>query len=153
MAAEQPIALACDHAGLELKNHLLSVLKAQGHACRDFGTHSAARCDAIDFAVPACEAVLAGECACALLFCGTGVAMSMVANKLPGMRACCCSDTFSAEYTRRHNNANALCLGGRVVGFGLGEKLVVTFLKTAFEGGVYQQRNEKMAKLEQTGRL
>ncbi len=80
----------------------------------------------------------------ALLFCGTGVGISMAANKIKGIRACCCSDSFSCEYTRRHNDANALCMGGRVVGAGLACQLVDIFLNTEFEGGRHQRRIDKM---------
>ena len=99
-------------------------------------------------ALPACEAVVKGECRCALLFCGTGVGISIAANKIKGIRACCCSDAFSAEYTRRHNDANALCMGGRVVGPGLAAELVDIFLNTPFEGGRHQRRIDKLAELE-----
>ena len=85
-----------------------------------------------------------GRCALAILCCGTGVGMSMCANKMQGIRACCCSDTFSAEFTRRHNDANALCLGGRVVGAGLACQIVDAFLNAAFEGGRHQTRVDKM---------
>ena len=99
-------------------------------------------------AVPACDAVVKGECRCALLFCGTGVGISISANKIHGIRACCCSDAFSAEYTRRHNDANARCLGGRVVGAGLACTLVDLFLNTEFEGGRHQRRVDKITALE-----
>lgn len=143
------IALASDHAGFELKMHIRAYLEKKGYICVDVGTDSTQRVDAVDYAVPACQEVLSGRCECALLFCGTGVAMSIAANKMPGMRACCCSDAFTAELTRRHNNANALCMGGRVVGVGLAEKLVDLFLAAEFEEGVYQMRNDKITALEQ----
>src|SRR5699024_12538551 len=98
---------------------------------------------------PACDAVVAGQCSKALLFCGTGVGISMAANKIKGIRACCCSDSFSCEYTRRHNDANALCMGGRVVGPGLACQLVDLFLATPFEGGRHTGRIEKLMALEQ----
>ncbi len=145
------IALASDHAGLQLKNHILDYLQQKGYTCKDFGTTTPERTDAVDYAVPASRAVANGECDCALLFCGTGAAMSMAANKINGIRACCCSDAFTAELTRRHNNANVLCLGGRVLGIGLAEVLVDLFLQTEFEGGVYQLRNDKITALEQQG--
>ena len=89
-----------------------------------------------------------GQCDKALLFCGTGVGISMAANKVKGIRACCCSDSFSCEYTRRHNDANALCMGGRVVGAGLACQLVDIFLNTEFEGGRHQRRIDKLTALE-----
>ena len=120
MKFDKPIALAADHGGYELKEAIKAHLDELGVACTDFGTDSTASVDYPDFAAKGCKAVQDGSCALVILCCGTGVGMSMCANKMKGIRACCCSDTFSAEFTRRHNNANALCLGGRVVGAGLG---------------------------------
>ena len=123
----KPIALAADHGGFELKEAVKAHLKELGLEYIDFGTHSTDSVDYPDMAVPACDAVVSGECSKALLFCGTGVGISMAANKIKGIRACCCSDSFSCEYTRRHNDANALCMGGRVVGPGLACQLVDLF--------------------------
>ena len=148
MAEQKPIALGADHGGFALKEEVKRHLEARGIPCRDFGTHTPDSCDYPDAAVPPCEAVLAGECTCALLFCGTGVGISISANKLKGIRACCCSDAFSAEYTRRHNDANALCMGGRVVGPGLACTIVDIFLDTTFEGGRHQRRIDKITALE-----
>ena len=114
----------------------------------DFGTHSTASVDYPDMALPACDAVVSGQCSKALLFCGTGVGISMAANKVKGIRACCCSDSFSCEYTRRHNDANALCMGGRVVGPGLACQLVDIFLNTEFEGGRHEKRIAKLMAIE-----
>ena len=146
----KPVALAADHGGYELKEAIRQYLDEIGVAYKDFGSFSGESCDYPDMAEAACRAVVAGECDKALLFCGTGVGISMSANKIKGIRACCCSDAFSAEYTRRHNDANALCLGGRVVGAGLGIYLVDLFLNTPFEGGRHQRRIEKMMALENT---
>lgn len=146
---EKPIALAADHGGFELKEAVKQHLDELGLAYIDFGTHSTASVDYPDMALPACEAVAAGQCGKALLFCGTGVGISIAANKVKGIRACCCSDSFSCEYTRRHNDANALCLGGRVVGAGLACQLVDLFLATPFEGGRHAARVAKIAALEQ----
>lgn len=142
-----PIALAADHGGYALKEAIKAHLTAAGVPFVDFGTDSTASVDYPDYAKPACQAVVSGQCAAAILCCGTGVGMSMCANKVRGMRACCCSDAFSAEYTRRHNDANALCLGGRVVGEGLALQLVAVFLNTPFEGGRHQKRIDKMMAL------
>ena len=109
----KPIALAADHGGFELKEAVKAHLDELGLEYIDFGTHSTASVDYPDMALPACDAVVSGRCSKALLFCGTGVGISMAANKVKGIRACCCSDSFSCEYTRRHNDANALCMGGR----------------------------------------
>ena len=100
----KPIALAADHGGFELKEAVKAHLDELGLEYIDFGTHSTASVDYPDMALPACDAVVSGQCDKALLFCGTGVGISMAANKVKGIRACCCSDSFSCEYTRRHND-------------------------------------------------
>lgn len=143
------IALGADHGGYALKEEIKKHLEEQGIACKDFGCHSTESVDYPDMAVPPCKAVVAGECEKALLFCGTGVGISIAANKVKGIRACCCSDSFSAKYTRLHNDANVLCLGGRVVGPGLAAQLVDVFLSTEFEGGRHARRIEKITALEQ----
>ena len=143
----KPVALAADHGGYELKEAIRKHLDEIGVAYKDFGSFTGEACDYPDMAEAACRAVVAGGCDKALLFCGTGVGISMSANKIRGIRACCCSDAFSAEYTRRHNDANALCMGGRVVGPGLGVYLVDLFLNTPFEGGRHQRRIDKMMAL------
>lgn len=148
METALPIALAADHGGFALKESIRAFLDARGLRYQDFGSFDGESCDYPDMALPACRAVTAGECRCALLFCGTGVGMSIAANKVPGIRACCCSDAFSAEFTRRHNDANALCLGGRVIGPGLAETLVEVFLDTPFEGGRHQRRVDKLNALD-----
>lgn len=145
-----PVALAADHGGFELKEAVRLHLEEIGVPYKDFGSHTGEACDYPDMAQAACRAVVAGECGKALLFCGTGVGISMSANKIKGIRACCCSDAFSAEYTRRHNDANALCMGGRVVGPGLGIYLTDVFLNTPFEGGRHQRRVDKLMALEGT---
>ncbi|WP_291244987.1 ribose 5-phosphate isomerase B [Fournierella sp.] len=145
----KPVALAADHGGYELKEAIRKHLDEIGVAYKDFGSYTGEACDYPDMAEAACQAVVAGECDKALLFCGTGVGISMSANKVRGIRACCCSDAFSAEYTRRHNDANALCMGGRVVGPGLGVYLVDLFLNTPFEGGRHQRRIDKVMALEE----
>lgn len=142
------IALGSDHGGYALKEAVKLHLKERGIPYRDFGCDSEDSCDYPDMAVPPCKAVTSGECEKALLFCGTGIGISMSANKIPGIRAACCSDAFSAKYTRLHNDANALALGGRVVGVGLAIELVDLFLDTPFEGGRHIKRLEKLAALE-----
>ena len=123
-------------------------LDEENIAYKDFGTLEEMACDYADVALPACDAVVSGECEKALLFCGTGIGISMAANKVKGIRAACCSDYFSAKYTRAHNNANALCMGGRVVGPGLAVELVDVFLHTEFEGGRHQRRIDKLKAIE-----
>ena len=135
----KPIALAADHGGFELKEAVKAHLDELGLEYIDFGTHSTASVD---------YPVVSGQCSKALLFCGTGVGISMAANKVKGIRACCCSDSFSCEYTRRHNDANALCMGGRVVGPGLACQLVDLFLNTPFEGGRHANRIAKLMAIE-----
>ena len=142
------IALGADHGGFELKEAVRAHLDSIGVAYRDFGCFSTESVDYPDMAAPPCRAVVAGEYDKALLFCGTGVGISIAANKIHGIRACCCSDVFSAKYTRLHNDANALCLGGRVVGAGLAIELVDVFLNTAFEGGRHATRVAKITALE-----
>ena len=146
---EKPIALAADHGGYELKNSVRDYLAAKGLETVDFGTLTGERCDYPDLATPACQAVLEGRCRTALLFCGTGAGISIAANKIKGIRAVCCSDAFTAEYARRHNDANALCLGGRVLGPGLAATLVELFLETEFEGGRHAGRVAKISALEE----
>lgn len=142
------IALASDHGGYALKETVKQHLTQRNIPFKDYGCFSEASVDYPDMAKLACDAVVAGECEKALLFCGTGIGISMAANKIKGIRAACCSDCFSAKYTRLHNDANALCLGGRVVGPGLAIELVDLFLDTPFEGGRHQGRIAKIHALE-----
>ncbi|MEG1186161.1 MAG: ribose 5-phosphate isomerase B [Eubacterium sp.] len=142
------IALASDHGGFALKEEIKKYLAQRGLPYQDFGCMNENSCDYPDMAKLACDAVLSGKCDKALLFCGTGIGISMAANKIKGIRAAACSDAFSAKYTRLHNDANALCLGGRVVGSGLAIELVDLFLDTAFEGGRHSTRIAKIHALE-----
>ena len=136
----KPIALAADHGGFELKEAVKAHLDELGLEYIDFGTHSTASVDYPDMALPACDAVVSGQCDKALLFCGTGVGISMAANKVKGIRACCCSDSFSCEYTRRHNDANMMALGAGITGGNLAKRMVEIFLNTEFEGGRHARR-------------
>lgn len=143
------IALGSDHAGYKLKDEVKKHLDELGIAYKDFGCASSTdRVDYPDMVTAPCNAVLSGNCNKALLFCGTGIGISMAANKIKGIRAACCSDYFSAKYTRLHNNANVLCMGGRVVGAGLALELVDVFLNTEFEGGRHAARVDKLTELE-----
>ena len=128
------IALGCDHAGLELKNIIKDHLDMRKIEYKDFGTYTPGSTDYAVYAELAAKAVASGECSLGLLFCGTGVGISMAANKVRGIRAACCSDAFSAEMTRLHNDANMLCLGGRVVTPEKAIELVDIFLDTPFSG-------------------
>ncbi len=142
------LALGSDHAGFPLKEEIKKYLDSIGMKYKDFGCFSPERFDYAIAAQKACDAVVSGECEKALLFCGTGIGISMAANKVKGIRAAACSDYFSAKYTRAHNDANCLCLGARVVGAGLAEELVDVFLHTDFEGGRHQTRIDQIADIE-----
>ena len=143
------IAIGSDHGGYELKEQIKAFLDEKDLADKDFGTHSTDSCDYADIAEVTCDAVVRGECDKAILICGTGIGISMAANKINGIRAAACSDYFSAKYTRLHNDANALCLGGRVLGVGEACELVDVFLSTGFEGGRHATRIAKIAALEE----
>lgn len=126
------IALGCDHGGFELKQIILKHLKQKKIECLDMGCYSEDACDYPEYARLTAEAVLSGGCSSGILICGTGIGISIAANKIPGIRAALCSDCFSAEACREHNDANILCLGGRVLGAGLACKIVDSFLDTPF---------------------
>ncbi len=128
------IALGSDHGGYELKQAIIEHLKQRGEEYKDFGTYSTESCDYPDFAKPVAQSILDGSCDKGILICGTGIGISITANRYPGIRAANCTDCFMAEATRQHNDANILALGGRVVGEGLALKIVDTFLDTPFSG-------------------
>ena len=142
------IAIGSDHGGYLLKEEIKKHLKEKGYEFKDFGTDSAASCDYPVYAEKVCRAVQSGECEKGILICGTGIGMSMCANKCKGIRAAVCGDHFSAEFTRKHNNANVLCLGARVIGAGVAMQLVDIFLTTEYEGGRHEKRVEMMMQLE-----
>lgn len=134
------LAIASDHAGYALKIQIKKHLDEKNVPYIDFGTNDTNSCHYPEYAHKLCEAIAKGECERGLLICGTGIGMSMSANKHKGIRAACCSDSFSARATRAHNDANVLCLGERVVGPGLACELVDIFLSTEFEGGRHSER-------------
>lgn len=138
------VALGADHAGFALKEEVRRVLEAAGHAVHDFGTTSTDSVDYPDYAQVVGEAVRSGAAERGILVCGTGIGMAIAANRLPGVRAASCSDTYSARMARAHNDANVLAFGARVVGSGLALELVRVFLETAFEGGRHERRVRKM---------
>lgn len=142
------IALGCDHGGFDLKQEILEYLKQEGHEIKDFGTDTKESCDYPDFALEVAESVVSKEFDFGILVCGTGIGISIAANKVPGIRAALCSDTFSAHATREHNDANILALGQRVVGVGLGLDIVKTFINAKFEGDRHQKRLDKIAEIE-----
>ena len=126
------IAIASDHGGFELKNAIVKHLEERGIEHKDFGAYTPETCDYPDCAHLVASAVASGEYDMGILICGTGIGVSITANKTPGIRAALCGDCFSAEATRLHNDANVLCLGGRVTGEGLALKIVDTFIDTPF---------------------
>ncbi len=142
------IVLSADHGGYLLKEEVKKHLDDINVEYIDCGTFSTDSVDYPDMAKLACDKIISGEAEKGLLFCGTGVGISIAANKIKGIRACCCSDTFSAKYTRLHNDANVLAMGGRVVGPGLACEMVDLFLTTEFEGGRHQKRVDKITALE-----
>ena len=142
------IVFGCDHAGFEIKDAVIAHIKEKGHEVIEVGTFSSASCHYPIYASAACEKILSGEAELGILICGTGIGMSLCANKVKGIRAACCSDTFSARMTRMHNNSNILCFGARVVGLGLATDMVDLFLDTEFEGERHNQRIAKMMAIE-----
>ena len=142
------IALGSDHGGYELKEEIKTYLEAQGIAVKDFGSFTPEAVDYADVAYEVALSVAQEECEKGILCCGTGIGISIAANKVQGIRAACCSDCFSAKMTRMHNDANILCMGGRVVGAGLALMMTDLFLTTPFEGGRHQRRIDKIAKIE-----
>ncbi len=143
------IALACDHGGYSYKQTVIAYLEKQGLAYKDFGTYSDEACDYPDFALAAAESVARGECDRGILICGTGIGISIAANKVPGIRAAHCHDVFSAKATRLHNDANMLAMGARVIGEGLMLEIVDAFLNTPFSGEMrHQKRIDKISQIE-----
>ena len=140
----KPIALAADHGGFELKKEVMAHLDARGLEYKDFGTYSDASCDYPVYGKAVAKAVASGEYERGIIICGTGIGISIAANKVHGIRAALCGDCFSAEATRQHNDANVLALGARVVGPGLALKIVDTFLDTPFSNGERHIRRIEM---------
>lgn len=143
------IALGADHGGFELKEEIKKHLEEKGFEIKDFGTYSTNSCDYPDYALPVAEAVAKKEFDFGILICGTGIGIGIAANKVPGIRAALCSDTFSAHATRQHNDANILTMGARVVGPGLALDIVDTFLSAKFEGDRHIKRIAKIAAIEE----
>ena len=144
----EKIIIGCDHGGFELKNEIIAHLEKKGVKVTDVGTYSTASCNYPDYARAVCTRIQSGEFERGILVCGTGIGISIAANKHNGIRAACCSDTFSARMTRMHNDANVLCMGGRVVGPGLACDMVDLFIETEFEGGRHQSRVDLIADIE-----
>ena len=144
------IASACDHGGLNLKNAMKAYVEKLGHETVDFGTYTKDSCDYPDFAAAAAESVAKGECERGIIVCSSGIGVSIVANKVPGIRCAHCHDLYCAKYTRLHNDANMIAFGEKVVGEGMMQELVDTFLNTPFEGGErHERRIAKIKALEE----
>ena len=142
------IAIGSDHGGFELKKEIMAHLDARGLEYKDFGTYSDASCDYPVYGKAVAKAVASGECERGIIICGTGIGISIAANKVHGIRAALCGDCFSAEAARQHNDANVLALGARVVGPGLALKIVDTFLNTPFSNGERHLRRISMIEIE-----
>lgn len=141
------IVIGCDHAGCEMKKEVIAHLESMGESIIDVGCNGES-CDYPDIAKALAEKILDGECQKGILICGTGVGMSIAANKIKGIRAALCSEHFSAKYTRLHNDSNVLCMGARTIGAGLACELAEIFITTEFEGGRHQRRVDKINAIE-----
>jgi ribose 5-phosphate isomerase B len=134
------LAVGCDHGGYPLKSFVLKYLREKGHECVDYGCNSPERCDYPVYGERVGRAVASGECELGVLICGTGIGISLAANRVPGIRAAVCSEPYSAQLTREHNNANIICFGARVVGEGTAITIVDAFLSAKFQGGRHAER-------------
>lgn len=139
------IAIGADHGGYRLKSELLGTIRSLGHEVTDLGTHGTDSVDYPDFAEAVCKMVIAGEADRGILICGTGIGMSIAANKLPGIRCALAHDVFSAKATREHNDSNVLALGERVIGPGLAQEIVAAWLSTDFSHG--ERHNNRIGKI------
>ena len=142
------IALASDHLGIGRKKEIIALLDEMGLPYKDYGAHTAESCDYAVFAARACRAVAAGECERGVLICGTGVGISIAANKMPGIRCAVCSEPYSAVLSRQHNDANMLAIGARVIGGELAKMIARLWLTAEFEGGRHQRRVDQVMALE-----
>lgn len=142
------IAIGSDHAGLEMKTETIVLLKELGHECIDYGTDTPQSVDYPDFGEKVSDAVSKGKAERGILICGTGIGMSIVANKFPNIRAALCNELFSAKMSRLHNDANILVLGGRIVGKDLAKEIIRTWMTTPFEGGRHLNRLKKINLIE-----
>ena len=147
------IALSSDHRGFVAKEHVKAFLVEVGHAVTDFGCDSPASCDYPDTGLAGAECVATGAADCGIFFCGTGIGMSMTANKVRGIRAALCHDELTAELSRRHNNANILCLPADLIGEELIRRVVDVWLRTEYEGGRHDRRLQKIADYESNGQV
>ena len=142
------IAIGNDHVAVGMKNHITEYLTAKGHEIVNFGTDSSERCDYPVYGKKVADAVAGGECELGILICGTGIGISLAANKVKGIRAAVCSDPYSARLTRQHNNANIIAFGARVIGEATAEMIVDEFLNAEYEGGRHQTRIDMISAIE-----
>ncbi|HHW30894.1 MAG TPA: ribose 5-phosphate isomerase B [Clostridiaceae bacterium] len=143
------IAIGSDHAGYRLKTEIIKYLKENNYEVKDFGTNDdCCSVDYPDFGEMVAKAVSSGECEKGIIICGTGIGISITANKVPGIRAALCTDTYMAKMSREHNDANILALGERVIGVGVALDIVEAWLKTEFQGGRHQRRIDKMTAID-----
>ncbi len=142
------IVVGSDHIALDLKNFIIDYLKSLKIDTIDVGTYDKERTHYPIYAAKACDKILNGEADLGILVCGTGVGMSIAANKIDGIRACCCSDTYSAKMCKVHNNANVLCFGALVCGEGLAKELINAFLNNEYEGGRHKTRLDMLEEIE-----
>ena len=142
------IAIACDHSALEMKEEIKTLLRERGLEYKDFGTDSTVSCHYPVFGARAAKAVASGECDRGIVICGTGIGISLAANKVKGIRCALCSDPYSARMTRAHNDANMLAMGARVIGIELAKEITNAWLDTPFEGGRHQTRVDMITALE-----
>ena len=144
------VALCSDHRGYRAKESIKVMLERAGHRVEDFGCKEPASCDYPDWAIPAAQCVAAGNCDVGVMLCGTGIGMSITANKVRGIRAALCHDELTAELARKHNDANVLCLPADLVGEELMRRIIEVWLYTEFEGGRHSRRNMKISEFEKT---
>ena len=138
------VALACDHGGFSLMQEVKTFLQNENIAFKDFGTYSAESCDYPDFAIPAANTVVSGECDKGIFICTMGIGMSIIANKVPGIRAALCTDNYMAEMSRRHNDANVLCIGAHITYINRSLEIIKVFLDTGFDGERHLIRMNKV---------
>lgn len=146
------IAIGCDHGGLDLKNFIVEYLKKEGYEVKDFGIYENKSVDYPDIAKLVCESVLKNECDRGILICGTGIGMSIAANKFNGIRAAVCGDIYSAKMTKIHNNSNIITMGARVIGQETAREIVNAWLTNKYEGGRHQNRLDKISDIEKNQR-
>ncbi len=142
------IAIGCDHGGLELKDFIVEYLKKSGYEVKDFGIYETHSVDYPDIAKTVCKSILKDECDRGILICGTGIGMSIAANKFNGIRAAVCGDIYSAKMTKIHNNSNVITMGARVIGQETAREIVNAWLTNEYEGGRHQNRLDKITEIE-----